>query len=219
MRRDVDAVCERARAWLSAARDAQAGDDPRARAHLEGCGPCARWAATLDEVTRYARVRPGTAPDVLGPALAAWPEHSAAPSTWPDARQTQVGRAVLAGAGLAGLALAALGLLDVFGYAGEAGFHLGWELYSFEAALAVGFLLAARSPRRYLGGLLPVALAAVLLTLVPSAGVAASGGADLVREASHVPLLAGVAGLLLLADARHRRRDPRRRGHGDAAVA
>jgi hypothetical protein len=203
--------CATARRWLSANRDDEAPLDAEAAAHIDACATCGKWADGLARVTRQARVREATRPHpdaVIAPALAVWrPSRHAAPLA---------AKATLVASGVASLVIAVLGLLDVFGVVERTGFHLGWELYSFEAALGLGFLLAAWRPRRFVTGLLPVTAVVVVLMAVPAA--AAPGIADAGREASHVPVMLGLVGLLLAWDL-GRRDAPSRRPATEGAPA
>jgi hypothetical protein len=107
---------------------------------------------------------------------------------------------VLALAGASGLLLAAVTLLGPDG----AG-HALRDLLGFQVAFAVGFLLCSINPARYSRALLPLTAAAGLVVLLPSATDVGTGTA-LLREASHLPMLVGLAGLLLLQDNSSRRR-------------
>ncbi len=213
-RRDVDKDCQAAREWFSAYRDGEALDEPARREHIEACARCSAWMATVDVVTPRLRVRRTGSPDVVSAALAEW-DRQALQRGEPTGR---FGRVLLGVAGATGLVFAVLGLLDVPGYFSRIGAHLGWELYSFEAALAFGFLLAARWPDRYGRALLPLVAAVAALTLLPAAADATAVRADPLAEASHVSVMVGLLGLLMLLDTRHRGRpagkpaDPARGG-------
>lgn len=202
-----DRDCDRAREWLSAYRDAEALVDPAHEAHISRCGACRRWSASLDTVTRQAAVRRTGSPEVVAAALDAWDAQEAGPGA-----QERVARTLLGVAGAAALVLALLGLADVLGSPSLAGSHLGRELYAFEAALAVGFLLAAWQPARYAAALVPITVAVVLLGVAPSAAELVDARVDALREASHIPVLLGLVALLLHVDARRQRRLPLARG-------
>lgn len=195
----TDGTCSTARRWLSADRDGEALYDPSARAHLDGCRACSAWEHALDDVTRRLVVYPAGSPDTLGPALASWQDKASEPAADPELR---LARAVLALAGVVGMMLAAMAAFApaTFG----AGAHFGRDLVAFEAALSGGFLLAAWRPQRYSGSLLPVAGIAGVLTLLLTAGDLTTASVDLLAEASHVPVLFGLAGLFLLLDAANR---------------
>ncbi len=194
-------ACDAAREWLSAARDGEALDDPTARAHVASCTACANWASTLDRLTPRLRIRPaGDTPDVVAAAMAVWRRREASGKRW----QVRAGRVLVGVAGAAGLVLAAVGVVGLPGDLAASGAHQGWELHSFEAALAFGFLLAARRPRRYTRPLLPLVAAVSALILAPSAAALTATGADPLGEASHLAVLVGLVGLLMLFDTQRR---------------
>jgi predicted anti-sigma-YlaC factor YlaD len=191
--------CEAARTWLSASRDGEALHDDRAAAHLETCQPCAAWAAKLDELTGRLRLRPAARLDLVEPALAAWREQAATRRE----RGAAVGRALLVAAGSTGLLLAASQLARPR-LSPTISAHAGRELVAFEAALAVGFLLAAWRPRRHAGGLFGVALTVVALILAGSVADVLAGRSQLAGEVAHLPLVVGVLGLALARPGRRR---------------
>jgi hypothetical protein len=194
-------ACTATRAWVSATRDGEAPPDPAAvgsaRAHLAGCAGCARWAEEVDVLTRRARVHAFDTPDVTAGALAAW----AGARRSPTARRRTIGRAITALAGAAGLALALACLSSSAAFGGPGLPHFGRDLCAMEAALALGLLLAAWRPEAYARGLLPVAAVAATLVLLPAARTGTAGRVDVVAELSHLAVLAGVLGLIVLLDA------------------
>jgi predicted anti-sigma-YlaC factor YlaD len=192
--------CRSAREWLSAFRDGEAFHDEPAARHLATCEACAAWVRALDGLTGRLRLRPAARLDLVGPALAAWRAGVA------GRRRLRVaaGRAVLAAAAVTGVLLAASRLAGVPALSPSIGAHAGRELAGFEAALAVGFALAAWRPRQHAGGLLWVALTVAALTLAGSATDVLGGRSQLAAEAAHLPLLAGVVGLALTRPARRR---------------
>lgn len=196
----MSADCTAARRWLSTFRDGDAVHDATARAHIDDCAACTTWEATVDTVTRRMAVRSAGSPDLVAPAMAAWraPER---------AGENRLGRMLLAVAGVAGLVLAAVSM------AGSPALHPARDVVAFEAALSVGFLLAAWRPEVYGRSLLPVAGVAALLVLVPTAADVGRT-TNLAAEASHLAVLLGLAGLFAQADAsRHSaRRAPGHRG-------
>lgn len=189
----LDVCCPAARCWLSALRDGEAGEQPELRAHVRSCTECQRWDAATDALTRRARVHRIGSPDVAAAALRVFQARGR--------RRPLSGYArwILGFAGVTGLILAAFGLVASPGAISEPGLHLGHDLYSFETALAFGFLLTAFRPDRYGRGLLAVTATVALLTLLPSVAFLASEHRDLLREVSHLPMLIGLIGLLLLA--------------------
>jgi predicted anti-sigma-YlaC factor YlaD len=187
--------CTRSREWLSAYRDSEALDDAQARAHLDACDDCGGWVDALDGLTRAVRVRAAGSPDVASAGIEAFRRHVVEPVE----RQREVARMLLGVAGVAGLALFAIAIAGVSGTTAVAG-HFGRDLSGLQAAISVGFLLAAWRPGSYGRGLLPVTAAAVLVVLLPSAAHAATLEAAPLAEAAHLPLLLGLVGLLLLVD-------------------
>lgn len=140
--------------------------------------------ARLDEVGAAARRRLGTAPPAMTDAAVVAFAARHAHKVW------DASRVMLVVAGIAGLAF------DVPVLFGAAA-HTSQDVAVLHTSLAVGFLVAAWRPRRYARGLAPVAVAAAVLLMVPTAGdtsVVAEGG---VRELAHLPVLLGAAALLL----------------------
>lgn len=127
----------------------------------------------LDALTRSYRDGLGTAPPaLLEHAAVAHREHLAA-------RRSLPARIALGLVAAVALGLALVTLADAS--------HLGRDRAAIEAALACGWLLAARWPARYARGLLPVtAAAAVVLLLVSTTSQAPS---NLLVELAHLTLL------------------------------
>lgn len=188
----LDVRCGAARQWLSALRDGEASESPTLRAHVQSCAACQRWDATTDALTRRVRIHRAGSPDVAAAALRAFQTDQRARPLSGYARW------VLGLAGVVGMVLAAFGLATSPGGVAEPGLHLGHDVYSFETALALGFLLTAFQPDRYGRGLLPVTATAALLTVLPSVAFMAGDHQSLLQELSHVPMLIGLVGLLLL---------------------
>ena len=185
--------CQAARERVAAYRDGEAFENADAARHLETCPACGSWLQALDGLTGRLRLRPADQPELVGPALTAWQQAAAGHRH----RRMAAGRALLWAAAVTGLTLAASRLVGIPPLSERISAHAGRELAALEAALAVGFTLAAWRPRPYAGGLLWVALTAAALTLLGS-------GADLLgarshsgAEVAHLPLLAGAVGLLL----------------------
>jgi len=196
------AGCQAAREWASAHRDGEAFDDAAAAGHLETCAACGSWLQTLDGLTGRLRLRPAEQPDLVGPALAAWHETAAGHRR----RWMAAGRALLWAAAVTGLMLAASRLVGIPPVSERISAHAGRELAALEAALAVGFTLAAWRPRRHAGGLLWVGLTAAGLTLLGSGADVLAGRSHLGGEVAHLPQLAGALGLLLIRAGGPRRR-------------
>lgn len=202
MRDRETAACRPAREWLSAFRDGEAADDVGAHAHVQACAACAGWALGVDRAAASAGAlyAPPAGVDVVTTAVAAF---EARQGDRRDLRE-RIGVLVLALAGVSGFILAAMSL-------GSLGDHTHQDLLGFQLALSVGFLLCAHDPSRYGRGLLAVSAAASLIVLLPSAAGTAAGGLDLLAEASHLPVLVGLIGLLLLLDTVRQPERPRGR--------
>ena len=195
------AGCQAAREWVSAYRDGEAFENAEATRHLETCAACGSWLGALDGLTGRLRLRPADQPNLVGPALTAW-QHAAAGHRH---RRMAAGRALLWAAAVTGLLLAASRLIGIPPLSERISAHAGRELAAMEAALAVGFTLAAWRPRPHAGGLLWVALTAAGLTLLGSGADLLSGRSHLSGEVAHLPLLAGAVGLLLTQPSRRGR--------------
>jgi len=115
------------------------------------------------------------------------------------------GRALLWAAAVTGLTLAASRLVGIPPLSARISAHAGRELAALEAALAVGFTLAAWRPRPHAGGLLWVAVTAAALTLLGSGADVLTGRSHISGEVAHLPLVAGALGLLLTRPSRPRR--------------
>lgn len=185
--------CQAAREWVSAYRDGEAFENAAAARHLETCPACGSWLRALDGLTGRLRLRPADQPDLVGPALTAWRQAAAGHRH----RRMAAGRALLWAAAVTGLTLAASRLVGIPPLSERISAHAGRELAALEAALAVGFTLAAWRPRPYAGGLLWVALTAAALTLLGAGVDLLSGRSHVGGEIAHLPLLAGAVGLLL----------------------
>lgn len=189
---------EAARAWLSAHRDGEVGDDRAARDHLDECPRCRGWERGLGPVDSAVHaLRSTPVPDVTSAATAAWGRRARAGD-----RPWVAGRVVLAAAGIGGLGLAALSLVTL------PGGHATHDLVGFQVAFAIGFLLCSARPSRYGRALLPLTAAASVVVLLPSAAAAATSRVGLLAEAGHLPVLVGLVGLLLMADAERGRSSP-----------
>ncbi|MET8909068.1 zf-HC2 domain-containing protein [Micromonospora sp. NPDC004551] len=189
--------CDDVRVALSAGLD---GEDPRVPAaalagHTAACPGCRSWLARAERVTRLARLQAVAVPDLTAPVLAAVAaDRAAAEDSVAATRRArrQVLRVAVAVAAVAQLAVALPILLAGAGI--DADPHTGREMASFDAALAVGFALAAWRPERA-RAFLPVALVlAVCLAGTSAVDIAASTTA-LVHELGHLAAVAQ-AGLL-----------------------
>ncbi|MGC1211866.1 MAG: zf-HC2 domain-containing protein [Micromonospora sp.] len=189
--------CDDVRVALSARLD---GEDSRVPsvaldAHTDSCPGCHSWLARAERVTRLTRLQAVDVPDLTAPVLAAV---AADRETARDAAATgvrarrQVLRVAVAVAAVAQLAIALPILLAGFGV--EADPHTSREMASFDAALAVGFALAAWRPERA-RAFLPVALVLAACLAGTSAVDLASSTTALVHEVGHLAAVVQ-AGLL-----------------------
>jgi predicted anti-sigma-YlaC factor YlaD len=187
-------LCERAREHLSASLDgAVAPPGPEVAPHLETCAACASWLRAAAAVTRGLRVVPAEeVPDLTEPLLVAY--RAAVAGARPAAGRGL--RWVLAFVALAQLAIAVPGL--VFGNDAGAPVHVAHELGSWDIALAVGFLYAARRPARAFG-LLPLVGTLVGLLLVTSVLDLTGGRTATIAELPHALAVVGFCLLAALA--------------------
>ncbi|MFE9202095.1 zf-HC2 domain-containing protein [Micromonospora sp. NPDC007230] len=190
-------TCDEVRLALSARLD---GEDPQApvaalEAHTGSCPGCRSWLAHAERVTRLTRLQPVDVPDLTAPVLAAVAADRAAVRAGAAAAgraRRQVLRVAVAVAAAAQFAIALPILLAGLGV--DADPHTSREMASFDAALAVGFALAAWRPERA-RAFLPVALVlAVCLAGTSLVDIAASTTAA-VHELGHLAAVVQ-AGLL-----------------------
>lgn len=188
--------CDGCREAMSAALDgeADAAEQARVDAHLDGCAACRSWQRDAALVTRHARTAAvGAGPDLVDRVVAAAP----APTVrW---------RGVSARAGLAavGLAQAVLGLVSLLGAAthahamtdplmvlGAGMAHATHETAAWNLALGVAFGVGALFTR-HLAGLLPVLGAFIAVLAVLSGIDLVAGRVEPGRVVSHLVLVAG----------------------------
>lgn len=105
------------------------------------------------------------------------------------ARTWDVPRLMLVLAGVGGLLL---DLPVLFG----AAVHTHQDVAVLHLALAVGFLVCAWRPARYARGMIPVALAAAVLLVLPTAADRTVVITNGLAELSHMPVLIGAAALM-----------------------
>ena len=197
-------LCETVRVALSARLDHEDPGQPGSLLddHLRTCAECRAWLARAEQVTRAVRLRSiAEVPDLTATimaAVAADRSRDQRPQAVParpgvEARARQrVLRLAVAVAAVAQLLLTLRSLVP--GAAVAAGLHTGRELASFDAALAVGFLLAAWRPglaRAYT----PIAVALVAFLAVTCGLDLANGVTTLAHETGHLAAV-GQAGLL-----------------------
>jgi predicted anti-sigma-YlaC factor YlaD len=207
--------CSTCREALSARLDGEAGPVPATEtdAHLAQCTSCSRWQLRAQALTRRIRVRPAEpAPDLVEAALAAAPPHHTALTP----------RLGLAAVALLQLWLAlAQSFAGVTSHAGHGGGGISGHLFNegaaWNLALGIGLLVAAVDGHRA-AGLLPTLGGFVVVLLAFSVHDLLDGTATTARVVSHLPLVAGLALLLLVAGA-HRDQPvpgtPATSGHGD----
>jgi len=190
--------CDEIRAAISAAADGEATPLERSMidGHIAHCAGCAAFAGAVEQLDRRLRVRPAEAvPDLSRPILAAANRKSA--REWP--------RYVLLWVALTELVLA---LPALMGATRNTSVHTAHELGSWEAALAVGLLVAAWQPRRA-AGLLPFALALTGAMVATAAFDIVTGHAPAAGEAQHILDVVGVGALWLLTRSAVPSRAPR----------
>ncbi len=206
-----DPHCTIARTWWSANLDGEAVEDAASRAHLVGCVDCVSWMAVLERLPSAAtpattRQDSWTMGDPLRRALAEWDRPLGATArddgTSRRVGAAGVGIALLWIAGLSGLVLSGSGLVQTWADGVSAGVHTSRELYAFETALSLGFILTARHPGRYARALFPMVAAVSVLIFLPAVSVPG----DPLAEASHISVLVGMLGLFVVVDARSARR-------------
>ncbi|MBM7775532.1 putative anti-sigma-YlaC factor YlaD [Actinokineospora baliensis] len=183
--------CSTCREALSARLDGEAEPAPAAEtdAHLAQCPACTAWQVRAQALTRAIRVRPAEQPpDLVVAALAVRPRPAAL-----------IPRLALAVVALVQfwIALAQLLTPSAHGDHGLSG-HLFNEGAAWNLALGIGLLVAAVRVTRA-SGLLPTLTGFVALLVALSIHDLAQGTATFARVASHLPLLAGLALLYLVA--------------------
>jgi predicted anti-sigma-YlaC factor YlaD len=213
--------CEDCRDAISAQVD---GEDPGVESgvverHLDGCADCRAFSERAAQVTRLARIRPAEdLPDVLPGLLAALDagESRPAPRRTGRAIARDAVRAALAVLAIGQLALALSGIVAALG--GQAGSdrlggasmtHFSHESAAWNLAIGVAFGWAASGAARRAGGLVPVIGAFVALLVALSALDLLVGNVTAGRLAGHLPVIVGLALLLLHA----------RLGHGGGGTA
>jgi predicted anti-sigma-YlaC factor YlaD len=185
--------CRRVQEAISARID---GEDPgfsaeRIDAHVASCPTCRAFAASAAALHRQVRVQPAEpVPDLADAILLAAQGLPRAPSApeWPRYVLLVVAFTQLL------IALPALVLGDQAG----ATVHLAHELGSWDAALAIAWLVVSWSPRRA-AGLLPFTLALAGVMVGTGLLDVVSGRAGLSGEAHHLLDLAGLAMVWVLA--------------------
>jgi predicted anti-sigma-YlaC factor YlaD len=197
--------CAQIREALSARLDGEAGDlpDEVVDGHLVGCRSCAGWSEELATLHRMVRVREAErVPDLSAAIVAAFvPAHGRTTAARPARRvllgeQISTARWALFVVALTQLVLAGPALL--LGKDSGATIHVAREIGSFDVALAVGLLVAAWQPARA-WGLLPLAVALVMVMAGTSVLDVLDGRATALGETHHLLDVAGVAFLWIVA--------------------
>ena len=181
-------ACDRCRETLSAALDDEVDSDaaPLMSGHLSDCAACRDYERSIEQMHRMVRVRAADpVPDLRPQIMAA----VRLPTRRPVSDWTEVG---LLAVGMAQLVLALPPLL--LGQGSDASSHMARELGSLNVAFAAGLLLAAWQPRR-ISGLLPVAAALAVITIIAAVADVAAGHTTPALEAYH---LLEVLGLVFL---------------------
>jgi len=209
-----DMNCDTCREAISARLDGETpgAPDDLIDTHLRSCAGCQNWATAAGELHRATRVRAAEwGPDLTAPILARIDAEDK-PATnagrraspvrkGPENESTSRRRLADIRVGLAIVALLQLVLAVpplLLGTEAGASIHVARELGSFDAALAVGFLVCAWQPAR-VAGVFPVAAAlAVFMTGAALLDVA-TGRAPAATEAQHLLDLVGVALIWLAA--------------------
>jgi len=182
--------CERIREDLSARLDGEATSftDGVVTAHLGSCSACTAWWRAVQAL-----------PTTMG--TPATPDLTASILTEVRADEAQRGasrtRALSTRWALAVLSvvqLAVSGPVLLFGHDHTAPIHIAHEVGSFDAALAIGLLLAAIRPR-LAAGMLPLVAAITGLLLITAASDVVTGRTLATSEAPH---LLDLLGLLLM---------------------
>jgi predicted anti-sigma-YlaC factor YlaD len=196
--------CDTCREAISARLDGEPSPvaDDLMDAHLRSCPGCRSWATAAEELHRATRVRTAEwGPDLTAPILARIDAEDK-PSGRPNRQTSRRRRLADIRVGLAVVAALQLVLAVPLLLGTEAGasVHLARELGSFDAALAVGFLVCAWQPARAAGLLPVVAALAVCMTGAALLDVA-TGRAPAATEAPHLLDLLGLALVWLAARA------------------
>ncbi|HEX5616544.1 MAG TPA: zf-HC2 domain-containing protein [Acidimicrobiia bacterium] len=191
--------CDEYREIISARLDGEerSGEWERAEAHLLGCASCAHYEAAARDLRRATRVvRSDVVPDLTGAILAAvGPSRSVTADAAERAETTRPLRVALGAIALLQVVLALPALVGSEPDANAT--HLARHLGAFDVALAVGFLVVALRPARFLAGALPVAVAAVV-GMLGATLVDLGSGAGGATEMAHVTEVAGVCAMWLL---------------------
>ena len=188
-------TCERIREALSARLDGEPAEvsDELLDKHLSGCSRCAEWQRQAVAL-RAAPVLPYDAPDLVASVLTTVRAEEARVAS--RRRRAIFTRSALALIAAVQLALSVPGL--ILGHDHTAPIHVAHEVGSFEAALALGLLLATLWPR-LAAGMLPLVGAITGLLLLTAGSDVAAGRTTAAIEWPHLLDLTGLLLLLRLA--------------------
>ena len=183
-------MCERVREELSVRLDGEPSTlaENEISGHLNGCAGCTSW---LQAAQQLRALPTPAAPDLTASILTAVRADEAS-------RGVQRTRALSTRWALAVLSIVQLaisGPVLLFGHDHTAPIHVAHEVGSFDAALAIGLLLAALKPR-LAAGMLPLVAAITGLLLITAASDVVTGRTLATSEAPH---LLDVFGMLLMA--------------------
>jgi predicted anti-sigma-YlaC factor YlaD len=183
-------MCERIRQELSARLDGEhlTLDEIVVADHLDSCVACAGWLQSAQGLK--GRLATPPAPDLTASILTAVRADEASRG----ARRTRAMSTRWALAVLSVVQLAVSGPVLLFGHDHTAPIHVAHEVGSFDAALAIGLLLAAIRPR-LAAGMLPLVAAITGLLLLTAASDVVTGRTLATNEAPH---LLDLIGLLLI---------------------
>ncbi len=178
--------------------EAEVGEIAAIEGHLASCPGCRAWEEAAYGLRRTMVLRRSTAPDHLAERVVA---NLAVPHAGP-------GEWVRYALGVIAASLVVLNLPLLVGLAD--GGHQSRHLGTFGVALGIGLLWAARQPERAVG-LVPLAGALGLATLVAAVVDLGAGRAAAVTEASHLLELVGLVLLWVLSGGPQRLRHHRLR--------
>lgn len=188
-------TCEQIREALSARLDGEPTGlpGPLVDEHVTGCRGCAEWQRQAVAL-REAALLPDAAPDLVASVLTTVRAEEARAAA--RRRRAIVTRSALALIAVVQLALSVPGL--IFGHDHTAPIHVAHEVGSFEAALALGLLLATLWPR-LAAGMVPLVAAITGLLLLTAGSDVAAGRTTAAIEWPHLLDLTGALLLLRLA--------------------
>jgi predicted anti-sigma-YlaC factor YlaD len=191
----MDVKCERIREAMSSRLDGEPTGMPDSMIdeHLTRCEECTRWQRQAAALTALV-AEPVDAPDLVASALTAVRAEEARRGA--RRRRAILTRSALALIAVTQLALSVPGL--ILGHDHTAPIHVAHEVGSFEAALALGLLLATVWPR-LAAGMLPLVAAITGLLLLTAGSDVAAGRTTAAIEWPHLLDLAGLLLLIRLA--------------------